>query len=93
MEEFMLPCLNKKIFGIDCLGCGMQRATAFLFQGEFIAAYKMYPAIYTLILLLGFIIFNMFLKFKFDSIIRLTLIAINVIIILVSYIIKISVYF
>jgi len=89
----MLPCLNKKIFGIDCLGCGMQRATAFLFQGEFIAAYKMYPAIYTLILLLGFIIFNMFLKFKFDSIIRLTLIAINVIIILVSYIIKISVYF
>jgi hypothetical protein len=71
----------------------MQRATAFLFQGEFIAAYKMYPAIYTLILLLGFIIFNMFLKFKFDSIIRLTLIAINVIIILVSYIIKISVYF
>ena len=93
MEEFMLPCLNKKIFGIDCFGCGMQRATAFLFQGEFVAAFKMYPAIYTLFLLLGFIIFNMFLKFKFDSIVRLTLIAINVIIILVSYIIKISVYF
>ena len=48
-EDYLLPCINKKIFGIECLGCGIQRATVLLFRGEFIAAFKIYPAIYTLI--------------------------------------------
>lgn len=59
VEDYMLPCINKKIFGIECLGCGTQRAAALLFKGEFIAAYKMYPAIYTLILLVLFVVFNL----------------------------------
>ncbi|WP_375240011.1 DUF2752 domain-containing protein, partial [Aurantibacter sp.] len=46
----MLPCLNKKIFGFECMGCGMQRSTLLIFKGEFINAFKMYPAIYTLLL-------------------------------------------
>ena len=90
MEEYMLPCLNKEIFGVDCLGCGIQRATAFLFRGEFVAAFKMYPAIYTLFLLLGFLIFNLFVKFKHDMKIKIGLIFLNVIIVVVSYFIKIS---
>ena len=53
LEDFMLPCLNKQLFGIDCLGCGIQRATALLFKGEFIAAFKIYPAIYSLLLSLS----------------------------------------
>jgi len=40
----MLPCLNKKLFGVDCMGCGLQRAIALIFQGEFVAAFQMYPA-------------------------------------------------
>lgn len=38
LEEYMIPCVNKAIFGVECLGCGMQRATALLFYGEFAAA-------------------------------------------------------
>ena len=64
MEEYMLPCLNKKLFGIECLGCGIQRATAFLFKGEFLLAFKTYPAIYTLILLVLFLISTLFIKYK-----------------------------
>lgn len=86
----MLPCLNKKLFGIECLGCGMQRATAFLFEGEFIAAFKTYPAIYTLILLVLFLVFNLTVKFKFDRFIKISLIILNVLIIVVSYAIKMS---
>lgn len=86
----MLPCLNKKLFGIECLGCGMQRATAFLFEGEFIAAFKSYPAIYTLILLVLFLVFNLTVKFKFDNFIKISLIILNVLIIVVSYAIKMS---
>jgi hypothetical protein len=50
MEEYMLPCVNKKLFGIECFGCGTQRSLAFLLQGDFVAAFNMFPAIYTTIL-------------------------------------------
>ncbi len=50
MEEYMIPCMSKKLFGIDCMGCGIQRAIALLLKGEFVEAFYMYPAIYTLLL-------------------------------------------
>jgi len=92
MEEFMLPCLNKQLFGIDCLGCGIQRATALLFKGEFVAAFKMYPAIYTLIILLIFLITNIWVKFKYDRIIKISLIILNVLIVVIGYMIKMNKY-
>ncbi len=90
MEEYMLPCLNKKIFGIDCLGCGMQRAAALLFKGEFVAAFKMYPAIYTLLILAIFLIFNFFFKFRYAEKIKAGLIILNIIIIVTNFIIKLN---
>ncbi|MEZ4857628.1 MAG: DUF2752 domain-containing protein, partial [Flavobacteriaceae bacterium] len=90
MEEYMLPCLNKQLFGIECLGCGIQRATALLFKGEFMAAFKMYPAIYTLILLVLFLLSTFFIKYKFQKIIKISLIILNVVIIIVSYFIKMN---
>ncbi len=50
MEEYMIPCMNKKLFGVECMGCGTQRALLLLLEGNFVAAFKMFPAIYTLIL-------------------------------------------
>jgi len=90
LEDYMLTCVNKKIFGIECLGCGMQRATALFFRGEFVEAFKMYPAIYTLFLLLGFLVFNFFFKFKHEFKVKVVLILVNVLIIIVSYVIKMS---
>jgi len=90
MEDYMLPCLNKKLFGIECLGCGIQRATALLFEGEFVAAFRVYPAIYTLILLVLFLVFNLTVKFKFDRSIKISLIVLNILIIVISYAIKMS---
>ncbi|MBL4663418.1 MAG: DUF2752 domain-containing protein [Flavobacteriaceae bacterium] len=92
MEDYMLPCLNKQLFGIDCLGCGIQRATALLFDGEFVAAFKMYPAIYTLIILLLFLITNIWVKFKYDRIIKISLITLNVLIVVIAYIVKMNKY-
>ncbi|MBL4604087.1 MAG: DUF2752 domain-containing protein, partial [Flavobacteriaceae bacterium] len=40
----MLPCYSKQLFGVDCLGCGLQRSFILLTKGEFIEAFKMYPA-------------------------------------------------
>lgn len=53
LEDYMIPCMNKKLFGIECLGCGTQRALALLLKGDFVGAFEMFPAIYTLLLFLG----------------------------------------
>ncbi|MDY8138974.1 DUF2752 domain-containing protein [Aquimarina sp. 2201CG5-10] len=89
----MLPCLNKKLFGVDCLGCGMQRSIVLLLKGDFIGAFHMYPAIYPLIFLLLFLGFNFFVKFKNDWLIKLSLIIISALTIIVSYLIKMKIIF
>lgn len=88
LEEYMLPCLNKKLFGLDCMGCGMQRSAVLVVKGEFLEAFNMYPAIYTLILLFGIIAFNTFKNFKYSSKIILILAVLNGITIVTSFIIK-----
>lgn len=90
VEDYMLPCLNKKIFGIDCLGCGIQRSIALLIQGDFVGAFHMYPAIYTLLLFFGYILLNLRFKFKYAQKIILTLAVINILLIVGSYLIKIN---
>jgi uncharacterized membrane protein len=89
-KEYLLPCLNKKLFGVDCLGCGLQRSVLHVLKGEFGEAFKMYPAIFTLILLALFILVNWKYSFKNGRKIILTLATINILIIVVSYIIKMN---
>lgn len=87
-EEYMLPCLNKKLFGVDCMGCGMQRATLLVVKGDFVEAFHMYPAIFTLILLFIVIAINTFKDFKHSSKIILILAVLNAVIIISNFIIK-----
>jgi len=89
----MLPCLNKKLFGIDCLGCGMQRALLFVFKGEFGTAFQMYPAIFPLLLLLSIVSINFFVKFKYDWYIKLSLVIITALTMIISYFIKMQIFF
>ncbi|WP_366892372.1 DUF2752 domain-containing protein [uncultured Aquimarina sp.] len=93
LEKYMFPCLNKKLFGVDCLGCGLQRSVVLLFKGEFVAAFQMYPAIYPLLILLFFLGFNFFIKFKQDSLVKVVLTIISVLTMVVSYLIKMKFIF
>ncbi|MUU77431.1 DUF2752 domain-containing protein [Winogradskyella endarachnes] len=88
IEDYMLPCLNKKILGFECMGCGIQRSIALILNGQFIDAFYMYPAIYTLIGFFGFLIINSFKNFKNSNKIIFILAISNVIIIVGSYLIK-----
>lgn len=88
LEDYMLPCMNKKLTGFDCPGCGIQRSLDNIVHGQFIDAFKMYPAIYTLILFVGFILLNIKYKFKHSQKIILILGVANFMIILISYAIK-----
>ena len=88
LEDYMLPCLNKKLFGLDCLGCGFQRSLLHVVKGDFIAAFNVYPAIYTLILMAIFLILNLKFKFKSGKKIIIVFTIINILIIITSYFIK-----
>lgn len=89
-EDYLLPCLNKKIFGVECLGCGFQRAFLFLIKGDFVEAFEMYPAIYTILILGIFALLHWKYKFKKGRKIIIALAVINLTIIVVSYSIKMN---
>lgn len=88
IEDFMLACPSKKFLGVECLGCGAQRAVVLVFEGKFSEAFQMYPAVYT-VLLFFFTLGLSFIdkKRKYSSVL-MGLIVINLIIMVSSYIYK-----
>lgn len=81
----MLPCLFKKMFGIDCIGCGMQRSLNFVLHGEFAKAFHMFPAIYTSILFSLSLMLYLIDKKRSHHKLVISLALINVTIMIVSY--------
>jgi hypothetical protein len=92
MEEYMLPCLSKKLFGIDCFGCGIQRSFVLLMQGEFEAAFYMYPAIYSMLLFFALIGLQLIQKSKSYHAWIVSLGIITAVIMVVSYFYKLLYY-
>lgn len=88
LEKYMLPCLSKTFFGFDCLGCGLQRSFIYLINGEFWNAFKMYPAIFSLLILTLFVVVNLKIKYKHAQKIISKLAYLNLSIIIVNHIIK-----
>ncbi len=88
MEELLLPCLNKQLFGIECYGCGGQRAALLLLNGDFHGAWFMFPAIYPILILLAFAITNLFFNIKYDYYIKIGLILLTATVLLLKYLIK-----
>ena len=88
LKDYMLPCLNKKLFGLECPGCGMQRSVDLLLHGEFLAAFKMYPAVYTLIPLFILLISSKVFQAKVDNRYIIFLSITSVALILINFIIK-----
>jgi hypothetical protein len=88
IEDFMLTCPSKKFLGVECPGCGAQRAVVLVFEGRFSEAFHMYPAVYTLLLFL-FIFGLSFIdrKRKYGRIL-MTLVIINLMMMMGSYIYK-----
>ncbi len=64
LENHMMPCFYKQISGIDCPGCGMQRSFIELLRGNFIASFKMYPALLPVLFTLGLTAAHLYFKFK-----------------------------
>ncbi|MDC6352130.1 DUF2752 domain-containing protein [Zeaxanthinibacter sp. PT1] len=87
-KDYMLPCLNKQIFGFECPGCGIQRSFWLLLEGKFGEAFLMYPAIFPLILLFAFLIADRFIRIRYANTISISLMILSVLTILTNYIFK-----
>lgn len=88
-ENYMIPCLSKQIFGLDCPGCGLQRSVALLLKGEFTESFLMYPGLLPMVLLFGFLGLNRIVEVPRANTIIIWLAGITVIAILTNFLIKI----
>lgn len=52
LQNHLLPCAFKTLFGIDCPICGFQRSFLLLLQGRFADSFKMYPPLIPCLLFL-----------------------------------------
>lgn len=53
LEAHQLSCWVKKLTGVDCPGCGMQRSFWLLLQGEWRASFETWPALLPLLFFLS----------------------------------------
>lgn len=86
--DYMIPCVNKSIFGLECMGCGTQRALFLVINGEFIKAFYMFPAIYTTILFFAVLGLHFIDKNRNYHKIIISLAVINAVIMIISYFYK-----
>lgn len=88
INDYMIPCMNKSLFGVECLGCGMQRAVVLILKGEFKEAFYMFPAVYTTIILLVSIGLHFIDKTRNYHAIMRWMAIVNTFIMVISYIYK-----
>lgn len=65
LEQHLLPCPSKSLFGLDCLGCGMQRSFVALLRGNVKESLLMYPALIPVMLTL--LLTAIHLKFRLKN--------------------------
>ncbi len=89
IEQHQQPCYYKKYLGMDCPGCGMQRAIVELLKGNLWESIILYPALLPTIFLFVFLILHLIFKFKKGALILKISFIFTVSIVLTNFIIKI----
>ncbi|PLW99380.1 MAG: hypothetical protein C0594_17135 [Marinilabiliales bacterium] len=90
LESNTQPCFYKENFGIECPGCGSQRALIELLKGNLLESLKLYPALIPTIFLLVYLILYIIFKFKNGHEVLIVSFIIVFCITVISYIIKMT---
>lgn len=64
LRDNMQSCFYKKNFGVECPGCGTQRAILKLLEGDVVGSVKMYPPLFFVLLTIGFLVLHLVFRFK-----------------------------
>lgn len=90
LERHMGTCNWKAHTGMDCPGCGMQRAIIELLKGNIWESIKLYPGLIPLIITLGLLIAHLTFNFKNGAKYLKISFIFTVSVIVITYIIKIA---
>ncbi|WP_103067947.1 DUF2752 domain-containing protein [Aquimarina sediminis] len=88
LETHLFQCPTKRLIGIDCLGCGLQRSFILLIRGNITASFLMYPALIPMLIMLGYLTSHLIFKFKNGAKILQYFYILNIILIITNYFIK-----
>lgn len=88
IERHMIPCPIHKFTGIECPGCGMQRAIIELLKGNLWESILYYPALLPLTLMFIFLAVHLIFDLKNGAKILKYFFIVNAIIISLGYVIK-----
>lgn len=64
LEHHQLKCFFQNTLGVECPGCGSQRAFIFLLKGEFAQSFHTYPPLILFLSLVSFLMLHLSFKFK-----------------------------
>ena len=87
-EQHLGTCYFHSFFGIQCPGCGFQRALLELLRGNFFESLKLYPALIPILFMIMFLILHLKFKFKNGALILKVIFIFTSIIIIANYIYK-----
>lgn len=88
MENQLLPCAYKSLFGIDCPICGFQRALVLLLHGDIKQSFFMYPPLLPVVFLIIIFVIHLINKKAVDRKKLIYYSSIVLIIITVNFLIK-----
>ncbi len=89
LESHMGTCNFKASTGLDCPGCGMQRAIAALLKGNIWESIQLYPGLIPMLFTFSLLIFHLIFNFKDGAKYLKFSFIITSAIIVISYLIKI----
>ena len=91
LEKRQMPCFYKSLLGVECPGCGMQRAFIALLRGDLLTSLQLYPALIPTMVMLVLLVVHIFYNLKNGAKILVSLFVLNAVIIFISYICKLIV--
>jgi hypothetical protein len=86
LEEHSLPCLYKNYLGIECPGCGTQRAIIELLKGNLGGSFHAWPPLLPVIFMMSYLILFLIFKFKNGTRVLTITFIINATLITINYI-------
>jgi hypothetical protein len=81
-------CFYKRIFGIECPGCGMQRSFIELLKGNILESILLYPALLPLIFTLVFLVLHLIYRYKNGALILKISFIFTVLLIIIAFVVK-----
>lgn len=90
LENHLVTCSFQEHFGIACPGCGLQSSLLALLKGDIWESILLYPALIPMLSMLTLLLLHLKFNFSWGTIILKYLFFLSALLMLASYIYKIS---